>query len=391
MGAVRYFHQADDPYSHLAVQLLARLQAAYGVPVEVFLVPAPEVSAAPEPERLAAWSLRDAVPLAAAHGLDWPAGAVHPTAARLAQAQQALASAALLGADFADQAARIGQALWTADDNALAAFPKAPADDLLSKGQEARSAGGHYLGGVFQYDEQWFWGPDRFHYLEATLSPHRRPGAQPAARLLQESPEADRPTGGIVDFFLSFRSPYTHLAVRRVRELTERCGATLRLRPVLPMVMRGLPVPMEKRIYITRDCWREAVRMGIPFGKVHDPVGLGVERGMGVMARAMALGKGAAFAESFLAGAFADGIDATTDEGLATIAERAGLTADDIAIGLADEAWRDTAEANRQEMFDLGLWGVPSFRVVGRPGHWGQDRLWAIEQDLIAIAQERAA
>jgi 2-hydroxychromene-2-carboxylate isomerase len=42
------------------------------------------------------------------------------------------------------------------------------------------------------------------------------------------------------------------------------------------------------------------------------------------------------------------------------------------------------AEANREEMFAGGLWGVPSFRVNDAEPRWGQDRLWAIEQDLIA-------
>ena len=55
---------------------------------------------------------------------------------------------------------------------------------------------------------------------------------------------------------------------------------------------------------------------------------------------------------------------------------------------LADEGWRAVAEANRAEMFDAGLWGVPSFRVGDRPAQWGQDRLWAVERDLSAIAGE---
>ena len=66
---VQYFHQADDPFSHLAAQLLGPLTAAYDIALEVHLVPPPEESAAPDRERLADWSLRDAVRLAAAHGL----------------------------------------------------------------------------------------------------------------------------------------------------------------------------------------------------------------------------------------------------------------------------------------------------------------------------------
>ena len=39
------------------------------------------------------------------------------------------------------------------------------------------------------------------------------------------------------------------------------------------------------------------------------------------------------------------------------------------------------AEANRLEMMERGIWGVPSFRV-GDTITWGQDRLWVIEHAL---------
>ena len=64
--SVLYFHQADDPYSHLAVQMLARLEQAYDLPFEAHLVPPPVDSAAPDRERLSKWSLTDAHRLAGA-------------------------------------------------------------------------------------------------------------------------------------------------------------------------------------------------------------------------------------------------------------------------------------------------------------------------------------
>ena len=63
-------------------------------------------------------------------------------------------------------------------------------------------------------------------------------------------------------------------------------------------------------------------------------------------------------------------------------AERAGLSWPDAQQALQDEAWRQTAEANRRDMLDLGLWGVPSFHVADT-AVWGQDRLWAIEHALL--------
>ena len=149
------------------------------------------------------------------------------------------------------------------------------------------------------------------------------------------------------------------------------------------MVMRGLQVPLVKRLYIIRDAKREAEELGLPFGKISDPVGRPTERGLGVLHQVQANhGTLAAlcFAESFLRGVFAEGIDAGTDDGLAQIASRAGVTPADVAAGLADDSWRATATANREALLAAGLWGVPSFRVAGFPAQWGQDRLWVVEQ-----------
>ncbi|MFM7627402.1 MAG: DsbA family protein [Gammaproteobacteria bacterium] len=88
--------------------------------------------------------------------------------------------------------------------------------------------------------------------------------------------------------------------------------------------------------------------------------------------------------ESFLRGVFALGIDAGTRDGLLQIAARAGLDAAAIDTALADDAWRTVVEDNRRDMLSRGLWGVPSFRVDEAPALWGQDRLWMLEQDLIA-------
>lgn len=60
-----------------------------------------------------------------------------------------------------------------------------------------------------------------------------------------------------------------------MRRLARRYGADLRLRYILPMVMRGLPVPLVKRRYILLDAKREADRAGLPFGRIVDPVGGG--------------------------------------------------------------------------------------------------------------------
>jgi 2-hydroxychromene-2-carboxylate isomerase len=50
-------------------------------------------------------------------------------------------------------------------------------------------------------------------------------------------------------------------------------------------------------------------------------------------------------------------------------------------MALEKTQWRETAEAHRQDMLNLGLWGVPSFRLDDT-AVWGQDRLSVLEQVL---------
>lgn len=337
-AAVHYFHQPDDPYSQLAAQLLPALADTYKVTIKSHVVSPPDAAAAPEYQRLANLAVADAALLARAYGLK-------------------------------------------------SAAPDATPKDAAGDGDALRKKLGHYLSAMFYFEGEWYWGVDRLHFLEERLreahllKKRDAPLVAPVKEVTFAGAKGSA-KGATLDYFLSFRSPYTYLAVPRVRELAEHYGATLRLRFVLPMVMRGLPVPGPKRMYIVLDTKREAERLGIPFGKVVDPVGKPTERGLAVLHQAIQAGKGPAFAESFLRGVFAEGIDAGSTTGLAKIAERAGIGRDLVAKALKDDSWRAVAEANREELFALGLWGVPSFRVNANRAHWGQDRLWAIEQEL---------
>lgn len=342
-AVVHYFHQSDDPYSQLAAQTLDPLARAYRIEIRAHLVSPPDNAAAPERERLAKLAVEDAALLARAYGLKFPAPEAKPPAAE-------------------------------------------PDGDALRKRL------GHYLGAMFYFEGEWYWGVDRLHFLEerlhaAGLATAKDP-LKPIAPVKDVTFAPAKQTGATLDYFLSFRSPYTYLAAPRVRRLAEHYGAQLRLRFVLPMVMRGLPVPAPKRLYIMLDTKREAERLGMPFGTVVDPVGKGAERGLAVLHHAIPAGKGPEFVKSFLRGVFAEGIDAASDAGLDKLAARAGLDRALVQRALKDESWRKVAEANREELFALGLWGVPSFRVNNNRPHWGQDRLWAIEQELQAAKVE---
>jgi 2-hydroxychromene-2-carboxylate isomerase len=196
----------------------------------------------------------------------------------------------------------------------------------------------------------------------------------------------DLPNAPVIDFFFSLRSPYSAIVVQRVFTLSRLTGAPVRLRFVLPMVMRGLPVPKAKRRYIVLDAAREAGTRGIPFGRINDPVGLPVERGLALIPLAERFGKGQAYVLSFMQGVWAEGIDAGSDSGLRRITDRAGLAWSSVKAALRDQGWRATAEANREAMAAMGLWGVPSFHVNG-VAVWGQDRLWVVQEAVLAYHQ----
>src|SRR5580698_8271205 len=120
---IEYFHQVDDPYSHLLVQLLPRLTERYDVTVRPWLAPPPNDAAAPERERLVAYARRDAVRVGAEYGRSFPSGAAAPSAEAVILAQRALAGRD--GGEFAARAVEVGEALWCGDVAALTSLATA--------------------------------------------------------------------------------------------------------------------------------------------------------------------------------------------------------------------------------------------------------------------------
>jgi 2-hydroxychromene-2-carboxylate isomerase len=388
---ISVFHDPADPYNHLLVQALAVFATRYDVELAHHLVPPPEDWAVPERDHLAAWSLRDARALAARADLDPPGHGTPPSPDRIAQAGHAMA-AALDAPDALARLVGISHALWTGGETDLDAFETANAEAEMARGAQARADLGHYLGAMLHYGGEWYWGIDRLHFLEARLGELglRRAGAPETPIYPPDDPrppQSPAPNAPDIHFFLSFRSPYTYLAAERIFDLARAHGAEVQLRFVLPMVMRNLQVPRMKGRYILFDVSREARRLHIPFGNIADPLGKPVERGYAILPWAIGQGQGEAFVRCFLRGVWAEGIDAGSDRGLKRIVERADLDWGHARSLLDNDDWRAVAEANRKDLLAHGHWGVPSFRVCDTT-LWGQDRLWAVHDALMAA--ERA-
>ena len=67
--------------------------------------------------------------------------------------------------------------------------------------------------------------------------------------------------------------------------------------------------------------------------------------------------------------------------------EKAGLDWESAKKRLGRPGWEEMVEENRLAMYEAGLWGVPSFRLLNENGEqvlalWGQDRLWLFAREI---------
>lgn len=413
---IELFHQVDDPYSQLALTAIPRLAARYAVRFRIRLVSPTDRLYAPEPELLAAYARRDCARIAPHYGLEFPADAPRPEAAAVSGIERWLA-ARVGDAGFLEDALAAGRALWSRHPDARAlrerietdlregrAASQAETDRLLSEGNALRTQRRHYSGGMFWYAGDWYWGVDRLDHLErrlialgavrtgsaksgtSTTSPASIGPCFPRPAL---DPGPIRNDGRLsLEIFPSLRSPYTAIIFEKSLALAREAGIPVALRPVMPMVMRGVPAPAAKGVYIMLDAKREAEALGVPFGNMYDPIGRAVLRGFSLWPFARERGREAEYIAAFLRAAFVEGRPTGTDAGLAYVVERAGLSWEEARPFVDSPTFRDELEANRKILYDeLGLWGVPSFRLRGPDGEpdlcvWGQDRLWLVAAEI---------
>ena len=177
-----------------------------------------------------------------------------------------------------------------------------------------------------------------------------------------------------VDWFYSFRSPYSYLSGARGFDLADDYDIELCFRGVIPMMMRGESVPMSKRIHTLRDVKCEADRLGIPFGRTHDPLGDAATRMLAVSEYANDLGRAREFVLAASTATWAEAMDLATDDDMRVVCERAGLDWEGCVAAMNDPAIAARVEANTQELVDIGHWGVPVFTFRGEQ-FWGQDRI----------------
>ncbi len=385
---VHFFCQLDDPYSYLLAQQMLEIKNRYAIDLEFHLVRQPSDTAAPERAALEAYSLKDAKEIAPFYKLKFPAISEKPSHNTYQIALRALVAQAGLNKATIEIMAQY----WANDAQGLKKKPLFSAGEVESHLQhdtELRDSLGHYLGGTLYFESEWYWGIDRLPYLEDRLTEAKLKmiGAKNVSHFQNRPTFMAKPAKRrlTVEFYPSIRSPYSYLAMPEMMDLPNHYPVSVVWRPVMPMVMRGLPVPPNKGLYIMQDAKREADRIGVPFGNICDPVGTPVRRGFSLFPYANALGRGPEYLHAFCQLAWSEGRDMSRDQNLKLAIERAGLDWGGVGEYLDNPAWEDEIEANRVQVMKSGLWGVPSFRLLGARGReiytgWGRDRIWLLAQ-----------
>jgi len=342
---VEYFHQHDDPYSLLAEQVLEHLGKRYDIQLVRHEIRASGGKNQPELQKLDQWAQRDADMIAPYYGLTCPSD------------------------------------LSPGD---------APNQDALDAGSARLSELGHYSGAMFHYAGEWYWGVDRLFYLEQRL---RDLGVCKDTALPFICPRPEIDVSGVdasaltLDFYPSLNSPYTSIIYDKTIAIARECGVNLNHKPVLPMIMRGVPATREKGMYIMFDTKREAEYLGVGFGPVMTPIGEPTRKIYSLLPWAREQKRDTQLMSAALDLAFRKAVGLHKKSGLRKAVERAGLSWDDARQHLGSEAWKaETARYQIEMEEELGLWGVPSYRLSGGDEPdicvWGQDRLWLIAAEV---------
>ena len=398
--------RADDPYSYLLAQVLPQLQSRFAVNWQLNICAELQDDMYPEPQMWQHNARLDARLLAALYGLEQPlpdnsslpGNPSQSGSQPLAYAQVEVATARLLRLEGSQpdwqQVLAVFDDLWQGKTFDAQPLTGDQQQQLQHNDQRLRQQG-HYLSATLKFQGEWYWGLDRLDHLEQRLNQLKlnrdaaevqfdKTYAQFCRPFDEHQVSAAQREQPLILYF-SIRSPYSHLGLERMVKLAQHYGLRLEIKPVLPMIMRGLSVPPTKKFYIFHDTKREADKLGIPYGFVADPLGLGVERCYALFEYARQQGRATDYLLSYARGVNAEGILSETDAGLKYIVERAGLQWSQAQTILEQPdwqtAWHDWAEANREEMIAQGQWGVPSLRY-GELTLWGQDRIEFIEQAI---------
>jgi 2-hydroxychromene-2-carboxylate isomerase len=401
---VEIYLRINDPYSYLLVQVLAEVEQRFSITTSFKTIQQLQADMYPEAEMWHDNGFIDASHLADLYQLDWPSQAPDPATVRVRQGCRLLlhieARSQANNDRYWSDVEEVYKKYWfqqSLDEIKEGDLDESAWERQLLANEQALAEKGHYMSAMMLYGGEWYWGLDRLDHLERRLNQRGLGDNQVRfnktyGQLCQSnSLKAPNSLHKKLTLYFSIRSPYSHLGLQQAITMAKHYQISLDIKPVLPMVMRGLSVPKTKKMYIFHDTKREAQKLGIDYGFVADPLGEGVNRCYSLFKYAQSLGCEQEYLLHYAQAVNAQGIRSETDAGLKIIVERSGLDWNHAQQLLqqpdCEKEWQVWAEENRQQMVALGSWGVPTLQY-GDLVLWGQDRVGLIERAILRDYQE---
>lgn len=384
------FLRLDDPYCYLLIQITEPFLNRFNVEARFHTVLELQPEMFPAMDMWYQNASRDASHLAELYDLNFPADNTKITDRNVLKVATSLLLAAESESNFIAIAKDIFKQVWhgafVSDEN-KDTLDNSQLTKQLNVNQKLLEEKGHYFGGMINFEGEWYWGLDRLDHLEDRLIKQGHANSSDDfvrfnltyKNFCQKNIKDLNIKKTPFTIYWSARSPYSYIGLERAVQLSEFYKIPLIIKPVLPMMMRGMNVPQVKKMYIFLDTKREAEKLGLPYGYVADPLGPAVERCYSLLDYARSENKLQNFLLSFARAVNTQGIRAETDAGMKIIIERCGLRWDTAKSKINSSHWKEEVKDNLDEMYEQGCWGVPSFRY-GDNVFWGQDRLGIIEK-----------
>jgi 2-hydroxychromene-2-carboxylate isomerase len=405
---VTVYLSINDPYSYLLLQVLPKLKKRFSINFDFRTVLNRPSEMFPAPQLWDKNAFNDAVYLCNLYGLNFPSVIQEPAISKeqLIELDAKITAQLLhweLQPAYLDNALSLFAAYWQGDyasikqqlDSRVCEQVECYQHHLLAN-EKMLKDNGHYLAAMLHYGGEWYWGLDRLQYLEQRLNDlnlntddkklQYNLGHKNFCTLLnQERIELAKSKGlnnAPIEMYWSLRSPYSYLAIMRMQALAKYYEVQLIVKPVLPMVMRRMQVPTNKKNYIAHDAKRVSREYGIDFGFISDPLGKGVENCYALYDYAKSNKVGVKFLQYYAQAVWSQGVRSDTQKGLKTIVESVGLNWAQAQRYLSDDSWKIWAQDNLAQLYGEGLWGVPSFKYLNTKA-FGQDRINLIESEVV--------
>lgn len=191
-----------------------------------------------------------------------------------------------------------------------------------------------------------------------------------------------------IEFYFDFSSPYGYFASEKIDALATKHGREVMWRPFLLGVAfkttGGAPLPSIplKGAYHLRDMLRTAKHLNVAYRHPSVfPISSVSPCRAFYWLDAKDPKRARELAKALYHAYFVDDVDISSVENTLAVCAKFGLKADEVRVGIGDQAVKDRTRVEVDKAIALGAFGSPYIVVDGEP-FWGSDRLEQLDKWL---------